>query len=71
MTFPLIRLLGPADLPACADLAAAVVLESFDRVASISTVLVAPRSERRGLGRAITRHPGWSSTAGRSPATPR
>ncbi len=89
MTFPPIRLLSPADLPACADLAesrswpreppkwrllhevgrvfgvdapdgaglaAAAVLVSFDRVASISMVLVAPRFERRGLGRAITRH---------------
>ncbi|WP_410621985.1 GNAT family N-acetyltransferase [Amycolatopsis sp. cmx-8-4] len=89
MTFPPIRLLGPADLSACSDLAesrswpreppkwrllhevgrvfgvdapdgaglaAAAVLVSFDRVASISMVLVAPRFERRGLGRAITRH---------------
>ncbi|MEA5365893.1 GNAT family N-acetyltransferase [Amycolatopsis sp., V23-08] len=89
MTFPPIRLLGPADLPACSDLgesrswpseppkwrllheighvfgvdapdgdglAATAVLVSFDRVASISMVLVAPRFERRGLGRAITRH---------------
>ena len=37
-------------------LAATAVLVSFGSVASISMVLVAPRYERRGLGRAITAH---------------
>ncbi|WP_326946214.1 hypothetical protein OG439_43580 [Amycolatopsis sp. NBC_01307] len=75
MTFPPIRLLGPADLPACADLAEAAVLVSFDRVASISMVLVAPRFERRGPGRAITRHAVDGGCQGpdgtRTPAGPR
>jgi GNAT superfamily N-acetyltransferase len=89
MDFPPIRALGPADLPACSDLAeardwpreprkwallqqvgrvfgvaapdgdglaATCVLVAFGAVASISMVLVAPRFERRGLGRAITAH---------------
>jgi GNAT superfamily N-acetyltransferase len=37
-------------------LAAAAVLVPFGSVASISMVLVAPRYERQGLGRAITAH---------------
>lgn len=42
------------DAPDGAGLAACAALASFGSVASISMVLVAPRFERRGLGRAIT-----------------
>ncbi len=44
------------DAPDGDGLAASGVLVPFDGVASISMVLVAPRYERRGLGRAITAH---------------
>ncbi|WIV58533.1 GNAT family N-acetyltransferase [Amycolatopsis nalaikhensis] len=44
------------DAPDGDGLAASAVLVSFGPVASISMVLVAPRFERRGLGRAITAH---------------
>jgi GNAT superfamily N-acetyltransferase len=45
-----------ADAPDGDGLAACAALMSFGSVASISMVLVAPRYERRGLGRAITAH---------------
>ncbi|MGW4524228.1 GNAT family N-acetyltransferase [Amycolatopsis sp. NPDC004378] len=44
------------DAPDGAGLAACAALVSFGTLASISMVLVAPRFERRGLGRAITEH---------------
>ncbi|WP_410668724.1 GNAT family N-acetyltransferase [Amycolatopsis sp. cmx-4-68] len=44
------------DAPDGAGLAATCALVPFGSVASISMVLVAPRYERQGLGRAITAH---------------
>lgn len=44
------------DAPDGSGLAACAVLVTFGSVASISMVLVAPRYERQGLGRAITAH---------------
>ncbi|SFW43665.1 GNAT family N-acetyltransferase [Amycolatopsis australiensis] len=44
------------DAPDGDGLAATAALVAFGSVASISMVLVAPRYERRGLGRAITAH---------------
>jgi GNAT superfamily N-acetyltransferase len=44
------------DAPDGSGLAASCVLVTFGAVASISMVLVAPRYERRGWGRAITAH---------------
>ncbi|MEV6648391.1 GNAT family N-acetyltransferase [Amycolatopsis sp. NPDC051371] len=45
-----------ADAPDGRGLAACAAVVSFGTVASISMVLVAPRYERRGWGRAITAH---------------